>query len=109
MIINFDTIEETSIPNFYGGNKEVRACMQVDGAVKIMRGILAPGASIGLHTHETSSEILYALEGAATVLFDGTDERLDAGMCHYCPKGHSHSLINSGTSDLVFLAVVPNQ
>ena len=76
---------------------------------KIMKGRLIPGASIGLHTHETNSEIIYVLEGQGKVLYDGAYETLSAGSCHYCPKGHAHSLINDSTADLVFFAVVPEQ
>ena len=76
---------------------------------KIMRGRLIPGASIGLHTHETNSEIIYVLEGQGKVLYDGEYETLSAGSCHYCPKGHAHSLINDSAADLVFFAVVPEQ
>ena len=36
-------------------------------------------------------------------------EDLAPGGCHYCPKGHTHSLINDGTEPLEFFAVVPNQ
>ena len=32
---------------------------------------------------------------------------LEAGQCHYCPQGHTHSLINDSDADLVFFAVVP--
>ena len=39
----------------------------------------------------------------------GGQETLTAGDCHYCPKGHSHSLINGGGEDLVFFAVIPQQ
>ena len=43
------------------------------------------------------------------VLMDGEYERVEAGVCHYCPKGHTHSLINDSDSDLVFFAVVAEQ
>ena len=109
MILNFDELQTTIIPNFYGGEKEVRAKMHVDKRNKIMLGRLAPGASIGLHTHETNSEILYVLEGEGKVLFDGDYEKVRGGLCHYCPKGHAHSLINDSEKDLVFFAVVPEQ
>ena len=36
-------------------------------------------------------------------------ERVEAGVCHYCPKGHTHSMINDSDEDLVFFAVVPVQ
>ena len=47
--------------------------------------------------------------GTGRVLYDGGDEPLSAGSCHYCPKGHAHSLINDGGELLEFFAVVPNQ
>jgi len=81
-----------------------------DGACKIMHGILIPGASIGLHTHETNSEILFLIAGQGMLLDDGEEKTLRAGQCAYCPKGHNHSLINTSESvDLEFYAVVPEQ
>lgn len=109
MLINFDQIEETVIPHFRGGEKETRSRMFVEPACKIMHGKLEPGASIGLHTHDTSSEIIYILEGSGKVLYDGAYELMSPGLCHYCPKGHEHSLINDSHEDLVFFAVVPEQ
>ena len=49
------------------------------------------------------------LTPAGTVEDDGTLLPLQAGDCHYCPKGHTHSLINNSDEDLVFFAVVPVQ
>ena len=109
MKIEFERLEETVIPHFYAGEGETRARMFLDANGKIMRGSLAPGASIGLHTHATSSEIIYILSGTGKALYDGETERLLPGQCHYCPKGHSHSLINDGTEELRFFAVVPEQ
>ena len=109
MIINFTDMEETVLTEFYGGNKELRAHMHTDGLNKIMRAKLVPGASIGLHTHEAGSEIIYVREGKGKVLYDGKYGNVKAGICHYCPKGHSHSLINDSEEDLIFFAVVPVQ
>lgn len=109
MIINFDKTEEKVLPHFNGGEKEFNTRMYLDELNKIQRGRLAPGASIGMHTHDTSSEIIYILEGEGTVLYDGGEEAVSPGICHYCPKGHSHSFINTGDKDLVFFAVVPVQ
>lgn len=109
MLIDFDLIEETVIPHFRGGEKELAAAMHVDPANKIMRGRLVPGASIGLHAHETSSEIIYILSGRGRAVCDGADEVLTTGSCHYCPKGQTHTLINDGDADLCFFAVVPEQ
>ncbi len=109
MVIDFNNMEEKVLPEFKGGKKEYRAFMYTDPANKIMKGRLIPGASIGLHTHDTGSEIIYILEGTGTVIYDDTTETLSAGTCHYCPKGHTHSLMNNTDKDLIFFAVVPEQ
>ena len=112
MLIEFDKMEPQIIPHMRGGEKEVRARMYTDPQNKIMRGRLIPGASIGMHTHETSSEIIYVLSGKGKILYDGGCEPLEPGSCHYCPKGRAHSLMNDrpeGGEDLRFFAVVAEQ
>jgi mannose-6-phosphate isomerase-like protein (cupin superfamily) len=109
MLIDFNAIQTTVIPHMRGGEKEVSVQTYADELGKIMHGRLIPGATIGLHTHETNSEVLYILSGTGKVLYDGVYEPLSAGSCHYCPKGHAHSLINDSEGDLEFLAVVPEQ
>jgi len=109
MILNFDTIEEQVISNFKGGEKQFRSHMYMDGACKIMRASLEPGASIGVHTHETDCEIIFMLKGTGVVCCDDKKETLSAGNCHYCPRGHSHSLRNESDGTIEFYAVVPRQ
>lgn len=109
MLIDFQELEEKIIKNFYGGEKSTIAHLFIDEKNKIMLGKLEPQASIGLHTHQTSSEMLYVLQGEGCVLYDGNTERVKKGSCHYCPKGHEHSLINDSNDDLIFFAVVPEQ
>lgn len=109
MIIDFNTMEATVIPNFKGGEKEIRAQMFWDGVNRIMRGVLQPGASIGEHVHKTNSEIMFIIEGAGTIIDDGIPTPISKGQCTYCPKGHRHSLVNTGTDPLVFYCAVPTQ
>lgn len=109
MVIDFKNMEEMVMHQFRGGKKDTIVKMYADELGKIMYGRLEPGASIGFHKHETSSEIIYILEGTADILYDDTTELVEAGGCHYCPKGHEHSMRNMGTKDLVFFAVVPEQ
>ncbi len=109
MKIAFDQLPETRLDAFYGGEKALCAGIHQDENGKILRGKLVPGASIGVHTHATSSEMIYILSGTGKSLYDGVWERLAAGDCHYCPKGHSHNLVNDGDADLCFFAVVPEQ
>ena len=109
MLIDFHSMEETVIPNFLGGEGAIRARMFVDERNRILHGVLEPGCSIGYHTHETSSEIIYILSGTGVVKVEDGEEPVVAGQCHYCPKGHSHSLINNSEGLLEFFAVVPQQ
>jgi len=110
MIIDFNTIVEVANPRFKGGEGDTMFRTYNDGQNKIMRGRLDVGCSIGLHKHESNSEIIFILSGEARCLYDEGQERLTAGQCHYCPCGHSHSLINaSATEPLLFFAIVPEQ
>lgn len=110
MKLDFSQIPETVLVNFKGGEKSVRASMYVDSLNRIMRGSLEPGASIGSHCHETSSEIIYVISGQGKAVFgDGSEEIVNAGDVHYCPKGTTHSFVNDGEETIQFLAVVPEQ
>ena len=109
MIIDFEKIDTSVIQNFYGGEKDTVGHMFFDGLYRIAYTKLAPGASIGTHLHENGGEIVYVLNGTGRAVYDGGVEALRPGLCHYCPKGHSHGVINDGAEDLVFLSVVPRQ
>ena len=109
MIIKFDEIEEKELKAFQGGMYALNAKIYTDGQNKILRGRLIPGASVGTHRHETSSEIIFLLQGQAKSICDGKEEILFAGDCHYCPKGSEHCLINVGEEEVLFYAVVPQQ
>ena len=109
MLLKFEGLEEHTIPHLTGGDGAVSAKMFADAAGKIMISRLPAGASIGMHRHTTSWEINYVVSGAGTAICDGAEERLTAGSCHYCPKGSSHSIRNTGADDLVLFTVVPEQ
>ena len=61
MILDLQHISETPIHNFKGGDGMVYTRMYSDDLNRIMLGRLTPGSSIGMHTHETNSEIVYVL------------------------------------------------
>lgn len=107
MVIKWNEAEEKTLTAFYGGKDALRARMHVDENNKILRGKLIPGASIGEHRHENTSEIIFVLSGQGRMLCDGKEELLFAGDCHYCPKGSTHAFENVGAEDLLFYAVVP--
>ena len=107
MKIKFDEIVEKDLPNFKGGEGVFHAKMYDDSRVKILRGRLVKGASIGLHQHHPSMEIIFILSGEGRAICDGKEEKLVAGDCHYCPMGNEHTLKNEQDEDLCFFAVVP--
>lgn len=107
MLINFNEIETKDIPNFKGGEGHILMTGYDDGCCKIMKLVLEPGSTVGLHTHEGNSEVVFALSATATCIGDGIEEKLTPGMASYCQEGHNHTLINDGTEDFVFFAVVP--
>ena len=80
-----------------------------DDLTKVMKVKLAPGSTVGMHTHTDDSETIMVLEGSGMVIFDGKQMTLDEGNIHYCPKGHSHSIINDSKEDLVLCCVVTQQ
>lgn len=116
MIIDFNKMDVTVLPSFKGGEKEFAANMFFDGTNRIFKGRLVPGATIGMHTHDDSCEVIFVLEGKGTIVECEPGSAIEsvspaaAGDCLYCPKGYSHSLRNtSDEGDLVFYAVVPKQ
>lgn len=116
MTIKFDEMDTTVLPEFKGGKKELAANMFFDGTNRIFKGRLVPGATIGMHVHEDSCEVIFILEGKGTIIEKGpdTDESttrsVTSGDCLYCPKNHAHSLQNtSNEGDLLFYAVVAQQ
>ena len=78
MILDFNKIEEKALANFKGGEKALNAKMNVDENNKILGGRLEPGASIGEHTHETNSEIIFF--GIFFIKFGRSNEK-KAAVC----------------------------
>ena len=107
MKIDFKEIAEVKIPGMNGGTGQMSARMHRSEKGKIIIPCkIHPGGSIGLHKHETSDDINYIIEGIGQAVCDGQKESLQAGVCLVCPKGSEHSIVNTGTEDLVMLTVV---
>ena len=108
-MLKFQKMPDTVLEHFKGGEGSTITKMFADDLNRIYIGRLQPGCSIGMHTHDTSSEVIYVLEGVGTTILDGVTEILQPGDCSYCKKGGTHTLMNKGEADLVFFAVVPQQ
>lgn len=107
MLLNFDTMLEKVTQNQRGGEKYVVSSAYADDKIRIVRGKLVPGASVGLHPHEGSLEVIYIVSGRGRIECDGQVERVRAGMAHYCPDGSEHTFINDSEEDIVYFAVIP--
>lgn len=79
----------------------------VGGLDLFAKVVLEKGGSIGYHQHLEDSEGYYILSGQADFIDAGGEYR-PVGPHDLCliTKGESHGIVNTGGSDLVFLAVV---
>ena len=109
MILDFEKINADVIPSFKGGEKEFIIKQFNDDYNKIALGRLEPGASVGVHTHVDSCEIIYIVSGTGVATYNGETEKLYPGICHYCPKGESHGIVNDSNEPLVFFLTVNKQ
>lgn len=106
MLINFNEMAERTAPGMNNGTGEMTAKMYYQPGTRIIPCRIHPGGSIGMHLQETGDDINYILSGTGKAICDGQEELLAAGMCHICPKGSEHSIINIGDEDLVMLTIV---
>lgn len=109
MKIEFDRIEPVCNQNFKGGEGVFVTRAYDDGMNRIISAVLKPGSSVGTHTHETSSETMIFTSGVGRIVCDGEEETIVPGTVHYCPKGSTHTIINTGSEDLLMYCVVPQQ
>lgn len=106
MLIDFNEINEITIPGMNNGTGQMSAKMYRSEQGKIIPCRIHPGGSIGLHTHETSDDINYILSGNGKAICDDHEEILKPGVCHICQKGSRHSIMNTSDEDLVMLTIV---
>jgi len=74
----------------------------------INRTTLHPGGISALrHWHTKQDEFVYILSGTATLVMDGGETLLHAGMCMGFRAGdaNAHQLANRGTGDVVYLEI----
>jgi len=70
------------------------------------RNMLAPGSSLGWHEHKGDVEAYYIIAGEGTVDDNGTKVTVQAGDVVYTNNGESHSIENTGTENLEFIALI---
>lgn len=68
--------------------------------------ILAPGRSVGDHTHTGDNEIYYFLKGSGLYNDNGKSVRVFPGDTTVCSDGECHGLVNDGDEPLEFIALI---
>ena len=112
MIIKEEDCNFRVIEQFKDGSGEFHL-QHVVGAEELMghgrlyaKGTLPPGASVGKHEHKGDMEICFFLEGIGKAIDDGVEYELKSGDVNVVYSGHSHEIINTGDTDLVYMALV---
>ena len=106
MIIDFNRMKESTFPGMNNGTGTMSARMADSEHYRIIPTAIHPGGSIGLHVQTSGDDLNYVLSGHGKAICDGDEELLQPGVLHLCPKGSSHSIINTGEEDLLLLTVV---
>ncbi|HNX35062.1 MAG TPA: cupin domain-containing protein [Kiritimatiellia bacterium] len=70
------------------------------------RMTLAPGCSIGSHTHENEDEIYLVLSGSGRIEENGQWVPIGPGDAILTGKGGTHGVENNGTVPLVIAAII---
>jgi len=107
MKIDFSAIEASETVGFKGGEGSVSIQASDDGKVRIMRMCVHPNSSIGLHRHMGNAEVAFVVSGAGRETYEGEERELVPGNAIYCPEGHEHTIVNTGSEDLILFSVVP--
>ena len=91
---------EVTIRNFFSKEDfkaKVRLCASMS---------LPPGASIGLHQHETEDEVYIVTAGSGLLDDTKTQTPVSAGDAILTGRGESHAISNDGKTNLEIIAVI---
>ncbi|MBR1781299.1 MAG: cupin domain-containing protein [Oscillospiraceae bacterium] len=71
------------------------------------RGTLAPGCTVGYHVHVKDMEICHFLSVSGQVRDqDGVVTTVGAGDTNIVEVGQGHEIVNTGDTDLVYIALI---
>lgn len=68
--------------------------------------VYQPDGKVSPHSHKVQETIWYIIKGVGVVVLDGKRYLIEPGMVIYIPAGVEHSIINTGTEDLMFSIVI---
>lgn len=112
MIIKSDSKQQEIKQNMRGGKGDIEISHITDQAVlgkhcRLFAQItVKPGDSIGEHQHVGEQEIFYFTQGSGIAIDNGRQSEIGPGDVMVTPDQGSHSVINTGDEDLVFIALI---
>lgn len=98
--------------NRFGGKGDLKVTKilemdQLQGKGRLFaRNTLQPGCSLGWHQHNGDIEAYYIIAGEGTVDDNGTKVKVSTGDVIFTNNGESHSIENTGTGSLEFIALI---
>ncbi len=111
MIYKAESMEvETRQPDPTGGKLHLCHLMPKEDRPENQRlyalATLEPNATLHYHMHSGESETYYFLSGQGIYSDNGKEIEIAPGMLTITPSGSGHSLKNTGTEPIVFIASI---
>ena len=72
----------------------------------VCRSDAGAGCTLGYHVHHNESETYYIISGQGEYNDNGMFRNVAAGDMTFTPDGKGHGLVNTGNTDLVFMALI---
>ena len=106
-------MKPTPIPHCMGGEGTVMMERLLDAPAEMLgkgrayvRHTLAPGVTIGRHTHEHEMESMVIVSGRAVHIINGEEQILEKGDIIAAMPGDTHQIACLGDERLVLIALV---
>ena len=112
MIIRAEERKQILTPNARGGDGTLEKLDYVvetmpEGAKMFAEIRLAPGCSLGTHTHTGEYEIFFFKEGEITLNDNGTERKMHPGDFAICYDGECHGIANrTDTPAALYAAII---
>lgn len=100
------------IENMCGGKgctiiKHILGEKELNGKCGLYAEVTIPSdCSLGYHEHHGESETYFILSGRGEYDDNGTIRPVKPGDVTFTPSGSGHALVNTGDTDLVFMALI---
>lgn len=107
-IRNIAEVPWKEFPNHFGGALSKPLVMPENSGSKHIDyriSMYQPMAHVAVHSHKVQEQVYHVLEGEGLMEIDGEKHVVRKHDVIFLPPGVTHSIVNSGLVDLVFLVV----